>query len=67
MIVYDILGNEIAILVNEKKSAGTYEVEFSGKGLSSGMFRLSEYASGVYFYKLEVGNFVQVKKMIMLK
>ncbi len=63
LIVYDILGNEIATLVNEEKSAGTYEVEFSGKGLSS----------GIYFYKLEVGastsstTFVDVKKMILLK
>ncbi|GAB6281769.1 MAG: hypothetical protein STSR0008_05100 [Ignavibacterium sp.] len=57
LIVYDILGNEIATLVNEEKSAGTYEVEFNGKGLSSGM----------YFYKLETGNFVEVKKMILLK
>ncbi|GAB6281783.1 MAG: hypothetical protein STSR0008_05240 [Ignavibacterium sp.] len=57
MIVYDILGNEIATLVNEEKTPGEYEVEFNGKGISSGM----------YFYKLEAGNFVQVKKMIMLK
>ncbi len=61
--VYDILGNEIATLVNEEKSAGTYEVEFSGKGLSS----------GIYFYKLKVENpaigkiYVDVKKMILLK
>ncbi len=57
VVVYDILGNEITTLVNEEKPAGTYEIEFSGKGLSS----------GIYFYKLTAGNFVQVKKMIMLK
>ncbi|GAB6283556.1 MAG: hypothetical protein STSR0008_23320 [Ignavibacterium sp.] len=57
LVVYDILGNEISTLVNEEKPAGEYEVEFNGKGLSSGM----------YFYKIEAGNFVQVKKMIMLK
>ncbi|GAB6283032.1 MAG: glycoside hydrolase family 31 protein [Ignavibacterium sp.] len=55
--VYDILGNEVATLVNEEKSAGTYEVEFSGKGLSS----------GIYFYKLKAGKFVSIKKMILLK
>ncbi len=57
LIVYDLLGKEIAILVNEEKSPGEYEVKFDGKGLSSGM----------YFYELRAGNFVQVKKMILLK
>ncbi|GAB6283406.1 MAG: hypothetical protein STSR0008_21720 [Ignavibacterium sp.] len=57
LIVYDVLGNEIATLVNEEKAPGEYEVEFNGKGLSSGM----------YFYKIEAGNFVQIKKMILLK
>lgn len=55
--IYDILGKEISTLVNEEKSAGTYEVEFNAKGLSSGM----------YFYKLESAGFVEVKKMIVLK
>jgi hypothetical protein len=58
MKVYDVLGNEIAILVNEEKSAGVYEVEFSDKGGS---------ASGVYFYKLQAGNFIETKKMLMIK
>ncbi|GAB6283662.1 MAG: hypothetical protein STSR0008_24490 [Ignavibacterium sp.] len=63
LIVYDILGNEITTLVNEEKSAGEYEVEFNGKGLSS----------GIYLYKLEVVNlingkrFVDTKKMILRK
>ncbi|GAB6283640.1 MAG: hypothetical protein STSR0008_24250 [Ignavibacterium sp.] len=57
LIVYDVLGNEIAALVNEEKAPGEYEVEFNGKGLSSGM----------YFYKIEAGNFVQVNKMILMK
>ncbi len=55
--VYDILGNEIAILVNEEKPAGTYEVEFGAKNLPSGM----------YFYKLTVGNNSEIKKMMLLK
>ena len=55
--VYDILGKEVKILVNEFQSAGTFEVTFDGSNL----------ASGVYFYKLIVGDFVSVKKMVLLK
>jgi hypothetical protein len=55
--VYDILGKEIATLVNEEKPAGSYEVEFNGIGLSSGM----------YFYALKAGDFSQTRKMVLLK
>ena len=55
--VYDILGNEIETLVNEEKPAGTYEVEFDGSG----------FPSGVYFYKLEAGNFIETRKMVLIK
>jgi hypothetical protein len=55
--VYDVLGNEVAILVNEEKPAGIYEVEFSADGLTS----------GIYFYKLTSGNFSQTKKMLLMK
>jgi len=55
--VYDILGTEITTLINEEKPAGIYEVEFDAKGLSS----------GTYFYKLISGNFVSVKKMLLMK
>ena len=55
--VYDILGNEVANLVNEQKPAGNYEVEFDA----------NEFASGTYFYKLETDNFTSIKKMILLK
>ncbi len=55
--VYDVLGREVATLVNEEKPIGNYEAEFNSKGMSSGM----------YFYKIEAGNFVKVKKMILLK
>jgi len=55
--VYDILGNEIATLVNEEKQPGVYEVEFDGSLLASGM----------YVYKLQAGTFIQTKKMILLK
>ncbi len=59
--VYDILGNEIATLVNEEKPAGQYEVEFN---LPAGRQGLS---SGIYFYSLKAGDFVSTKKMILLK
>jgi len=55
--VYDILGNEVLTLVNEDNPAGSYEVNFDAKGLSS----------GIYFYKLQAGSFVETKKMILLK
>jgi WD40 repeat protein len=55
--VYDVLGREIATLVNERKSPGMYEVQFDGSGLSSGM----------YFYRLQAGNFVDTKKFVLLK
>ncbi len=55
--VYDVLGNEIAILVNEEKAVGSYEVEFDGNQLTS----------GIYFYTLAAGSFRESKKMILLK
>ncbi|MEJ5262698.1 MAG: T9SS type A sorting domain-containing protein [Ignavibacterium sp.] len=55
--VYDLLGNEVATLVNEAMPAGEYEIEFSSKPLSS----------GVYFYQLKSGNYVETKKMVFLK
>jgi subtilisin family serine protease len=58
--VYDILGNEVATLVNEEKAPGVYEVEFNvGQTISL--------SSGVYFYRLHAGNFVQTKKMILMR
>ncbi len=55
--IYDVLGNEIATLVNEEKPPGEYEVEFDAAGISS----------GIYFYKLTAGSFIQTKKMILLR
>ncbi len=55
--VYDMLGIEIAVLVNEEKSAGTYEVTWYAENLPS----------GVYFYQLKAGNYIQTKKLILLK
>ena len=62
LIVYDVLGNEIVTLVNEEKPAGTYEAEFS-----VGQNSLLSLSSGIYFYQLKAGTFVQTKKMLMLK
>jgi methionine-rich copper-binding protein CopC len=55
--VYDLLGQEVAVLVNEKKDAGTYTVPFNAEQLPS----------GVYFYRLQSGSFTQTKKMLLLK
>jgi hypothetical protein len=57
LIVYDILGREVETLINEKLKPGTYEVTFNG----------SNYASGVYFYKLVANDYSETKKMLMLK
>jgi hypothetical protein len=65
--VYDVLGNEVATLVNEEKSAGEYQVEFDGSKLSGRVSAKGEYASGVYFYKLQTSNFSAIKKMILLR
>ena len=65
--VYDVLGNEIATIVNEEKSAGIYEVEFSAKGGSASGGNAYNLPSGIYFYTLNAGEFIQTKKMILIK
>ena len=55
--VYDILGREVAALVDEEKSVGSYNIEFNGSNLSS----------GIYFYKIQAGDYSLVKKMILIK
>ena len=55
--IYDILGREVATLVNEEKPAGEYEVEFNA----------AKHSSGIYFYKLQAGEFISTKKMVLLK
>jgi len=55
--VFDILGNEVATLVNKFQKAGNYKVSFSGDNL----------ASGIYFYRIQSGNFIAVKKMLLIK
>jgi len=55
--VYDVLGKEVTTLINEEKPAGSYEVEFDASRLPS----------GVYFYRLQAGSFIETKKMILLR
>jgi hypothetical protein len=54
---FDLLGREVATLINEEKPAGEYEVEFDGSALTS----------GIYFYQLKAGQYSETKKMILLK
>ncbi|HQY50860.1 MAG TPA: agmatine deiminase family protein [Ignavibacteria bacterium] len=57
IMVYDVLGNEVATLVNEKQNAGSYSVEFDG----------SNFSSGIYFYRISSGNFNETKRMMLIK
>ncbi|MCP5063560.1 MAG: T9SS type A sorting domain-containing protein, partial [Ignavibacteriae bacterium] len=57
LIVYDVLGNEVATLVNEKQTRGAYDVNFNASNLTS----------GIYFYKITTANFSQVRKMILVR
>ena len=56
--VYDMLGNEVTTLVNEEKQPGIYEVEFSAKGGSASGGDGCNFPSGIYFYQLKAGNFM---------
>ncbi len=55
--IFDVLGNEVAVLVNEEKSPGHYQIDFDA----------SRFSSGVYLYQLRSGNFISTKKMILIK
>jgi photosystem II stability/assembly factor-like uncharacterized protein len=57
LIMYDVMGREVQTLVNEKLQPGTYETSFDGSKLNS----------GVYFYKLSVGDFLETKRMLLIK
>lgn len=57
LVVYDILGREVSVLVNERKAAGSYSVSFDARGMASGM----------YLYRLQAGYFVQTRKLLLLK
>jgi len=55
--VYDVLGRQVGELVNEKLGLGTYKAQWDARGL----------ASGVYFYQLQAGEFVETKKLLLVK
>ncbi|MEN8194682.1 MAG: T9SS type A sorting domain-containing protein, partial [Bacteroidota bacterium] len=57
LVIFDVLGNKVVNLVDERKDAGYHSVEFDGNKLSS----------GVYFYSISAGSFYQVNKMLLLK
>ncbi len=57
LVIYDILGREVRTLVNEFKNPGAYEMKFDA----------SNFASGTYFYRIEAGDFVEIKKMVLVK
>jgi hypothetical protein len=57
LTVFDVLGREVKTLVNEYKTAGTYNVTFDGSSLSSGL----------YFYRINAGSFTDTKKMVLVK
>ncbi len=61
LVVYNLLGQEVATLVNQKQPAGNYEVKFDASSATGGL------ASGVYLYKIEAGGFTAVKKLMLLK
>ncbi len=61
LIIYDILGREVAILVNEEKAPGVYTEKFNASDIANGL------PSGVYIYKLKTKSFISVKKMVLIK
>jgi hypothetical protein len=62
LILYDILGREVATLVNQKQNPGNYEIKWDGLSASGG-----QVPSGVYFYKLQANEYTKTKKMILLR
>lgn len=57
LTIYDVLGREVVKLVNEEQTAGRKEVQWNAKVASS----------GIYFYRLTAGNFIETKKMVLMK
>jgi len=62
--IFDVLGNEISTLVNEEQPAGTYQAKFNSRVLDN---QKGTITSGVYFYQLKAGSYVETKKMILMK
>ncbi|MCI0448948.1 MAG: T9SS type A sorting domain-containing protein [Chlorobi bacterium] len=57
LVIYDVIGREVSVLVNEQLSAGSYKADWDA----------SNYPSGVYFYKLQAGDYRETKKMVLVK
>ncbi|MFQ5605449.1 MAG: FlgD immunoglobulin-like domain containing protein, partial [bacterium] len=62
LTIYNQLGQEIRTLVNARKPAGTFQIEWNGRDRVG-----KQVASGVYLYRLKAGSFVQVRKMVLLR
>jgi hypothetical protein len=67
LTVYDLLGREVAVLVDEEKPPGSYDVQFSAKGGSASGRDASGLSSGVYFYRLQAADFTQTKRLLLLR
>jgi hypothetical protein len=65
--VFNVLGREVATLVDEEKPAGNYEVEFFAKGGPTSNGDAYNLTSGIYFYTIKAGEFIQTKKMVLLR
>ncbi|MBI4549252.1 MAG: T9SS type A sorting domain-containing protein [Ignavibacteriae bacterium] len=65
--VFDVLGREVATLVDRRKPAGRYEVEWDAESRTSGVSTRGGHASGVYFYLLKAGDFIQSKKLTFMR
>ncbi len=61
MVVYDILGNEVATILDKELLPGSYEIQFGA------MIDNSQLVSGIYFYQLRTGGYVQTKKMVLMR
>ncbi|RPI73994.1 MAG: T9SS C-terminal target domain-containing protein [Ignavibacteriales bacterium] len=59
--VYDAIGNEVATLINSEKPAGSYEIIFDASSVTGGL------SSGVYFYRITAGKFIETKKLLLMK
>ena len=57
LVVYDMLGREVTVLVNDKMDPGVHEVKFNASNLSS----------GVYFYRIQAGTFTETKKLLLVR
>ena len=67
LAVYDLMGREVAVLVDERKAPGSYEVNFSAKGRSASGGDGSGLASGAYIYRLTAGSYSESRRMLLIR